>query len=82
MRGRRLGSSAGSGERRSYEGERPLVSKLANDTIFVSFSEWELPCGKVIDSEFYAIWLCLRIPEELGALPVEDFSIIVREGTC
>ena len=34
MRGRRLGSSAGSGERRSYEGERRLVSRLANDTIF------------------------------------------------
>ena len=32
MRGRRLGSNAGSGERRSYEGERLLESKLANDS--------------------------------------------------
>ena len=33
MRGRRLGSSAGSGVRRNYEGVRPLVSKLDNEPI-------------------------------------------------
>lgn len=31
MRGRRLGTSAGSGERRSYEGERLLESKPVNE---------------------------------------------------